>query len=888
MTATIQPPLDPSPDRNGTGDAGISPPADLGEGATAPSSGITKAQVSGVAAVALLVVLALTGFGAAYGGSRFLLAGTVGVVLGAAVALLGARRRWGAPFVALMSLVVFFVFGGAVTLANPQLGGLVPTPANVADLLDGATQGWARLITANPPVGARLNLLVVPYLCGLVSTVVGGSIAARSKRPMWGAVAPLIVLVLGTLFSTSAAPKLGALVLQGSLFGAVLIGWWASAHRARRLVDVGTRDVRRAMSMVVVLVGAALVATAAGEFGLIPGMNSRPRFVLRDMTEPPFDPAEFPSPLNSFRRYTNGPLLDGEPVPQARVERDGWRSAELFEVSGLPNDRRLRLATLDSYDGTVFGVGAGSGSSGHFERVGDQLPNAVGSATTTEGAERDTDDASVTVEVLAPDGTSPYQDIWVPVPDGAEQLRVESDDADRQFTISENLHFNAATGTAAVPLRLQPGDRIRVEASIPSASPSDEVTKVWAEAAALPTSTERLQIESASAAARQLVDGSFCTAQNPAAASDPAVPTDTAAVAAPSRTPYELVRQLGSGLVACGAYSDGDTTDVASPPGHSAWRLNGMLADNDGAVAQLIGNGEQYAPLAAVLADTLGAPTRVVMGFRSRDESDRWRTSQERTVAPHSGDTYLVTGSDATTWIEVGLEGIGWVPVLDVIPEQPQPQERPKPQNPKPQNEPPPPPPSIPPSEEDLTDADRLPPEPPTTNEEDGFAIPGWVFTAAGIVLTPVAVLAAITGLIAWLKTRRRARRRSTGTADARIAGGWDEVKDLAADLGQPVPSRSTRSEEAGFIGTDEVRSLATHADALVFGPAPPDELPTEQYWDRVEAARSSMTAPLSRFGRWKALVNLASFRRRGGTSRSLSLPLPRTASGTTSISEGL
>ena len=79
------------------------------------------------------------------------------------------------------------------------------------------------------------------------------------------------------------------------------------------------------------------------------------REVLRTAVEQPFDPREHPSPLSGFRSYLE-PAKADEPM---------------LTVSGLGADRRLRIATLDTYDGVTYSVGSGDATSpsGSFTRV---------------------------------------------------------------------------------------------------------------------------------------------------------------------------------------------------------------------------------------------------------------------------------------------------------------------------------------------------------------------------------------------------------------------------------------------------------------------------------------------------------------------------------------
>ena len=74
---------------------------------------------------------------------------------------------------------------------------------------------------------------------------------------------------------------------------------------------------------------------------LMPGVES-PRTVLRDFIVPPFDLSAYPSPLVGFRKFTQ----DANKL---------W-DQELFRVTGLPEGASIRIATLNDYDGTVWGA----------------------------------------------------------------------------------------------------------------------------------------------------------------------------------------------------------------------------------------------------------------------------------------------------------------------------------------------------------------------------------------------------------------------------------------------------------------------------------------------------------------------------------------------------
>lgn len=811
----------------------------------------------------MLTSLALFGFGQAYGGSRYFLAGAAGMVVGGAVAWWGASARQPLIVVTAATVVAFFLFGGAAAVPDVALAGILPGPAAAGALIDGAIQGWARLLTTYPPVGTAANLLVIPYLCGVVSGVLALSIAARTRRPTVAVLVPFAVLVLSILFGTK---QPASLLLQGALFGVVAIWWISHVQRRRRRVDVGRRASRRWLSIAAVLLAAGTVSYVGAD--LVPGYGTRPRVILRDYTEPPFDPQDYPSPLSSYRRFTNGApqQADGAEPEASRASGatndgpPGWGDEELFEVRGLAPDQRLRLATMDTYtDGVVYEVGTGSESSGFFQRVGEVLPEAP------EGDET----VQVEVEVLGDGDTAEYDEVWLPVADGVRSLRFDPSDAERATELAAEVRYNSATSTVAMPVPLVAGDRYSMEAVVVPQPDPAELVDVGGDDDV--SQADPVQLQALTSLAQRVADGEECDRsevddeesgdgeRGDEGDPDAPAPEDEAPSSTPAESAFGSVERFADYLVSCGALSDVHPSD----PGHHGARLDGM-ASGDG--SGMLGNGEQYAPLAALAARTFGLPSRVVMGFRSQEESDDRLAEID---ADAHGDVYTVRGADVTAWIEVALEDHGWVPIRDVVGQQDQPLERPPPTPTSPESDPPPPPPSLPPSDEDLAETERVV-DRDDEQEDEGFVLPAWlVKTLIGVSL-PLLVLALITGSIAGIKARRRTRRRTRGSPDERIKGGWQEVCDLAHDRGAPVPPRVTRREAATLIGGDEPSALARHADAVVFGPGEPTEDQVEKYWHQVDATRQAMVADLSRFGRWKVLVSLASLRPTGRRGRAV------------------
>jgi hypothetical protein len=112
--------------------------------------------------------------------------------------------------------------------------------------------------------------------------------------------------------------------------------------------------------------------------------------------------------------------------------------------------------------------------------------------------------------------------------------------------------------------------------------------------------------------------------------------------------------------------------------------------------------------------------------------------------------------------------------------------------------------------------------------------------------------------------------RRTRGPAGARIAGGWTELVDTAADLGIGLPRNATRLEQAISLDTRvgeayAFRPLAVRADAHVFAPSAPSLEEASAYWVEVKAARRVLRRQVPWWRRLLADVSPRSARRPGG-----------------------
>ncbi|MDO7881542.1 transglutaminase domain-containing protein [Salinibacterium soli] len=716
-----------------------------------------------------------------YEGTGILIVIAVGLVAGSAVAIAGAAWRWPAWAVMIATTVVFGIVGVPAAVPSEAQWGVLPTVQGLQDLVAGVALGWKQLLTISLPVGDYEALLVPALVLVLVLTVVGLSIALRSRIPELAVLSPVVLYLVALALGPDEPVR--AIVTPIALLVSVLLWlvWfrWRRRRAAIRLLLSPTAEprpgrdsaagLRTAIGAVLILAlsaGAAVVAANA-----VPPVQDRT--VLRSAVEQPFDPRAYVSPLAGFRGYWREPTLD----------------AVLFTVSQSGVGERIRLATMDTYDGVVFSVGSAevSSESGSFTRV----PSTVDQS----GVDGDPVELAVSV--------GDYAGVWMPTLGALESVQFDGATAtDRRNA----FYFNATTGTAAILGGLHPGDSYRISA-----------------------------IEPVEPAESQLESVSPGTADVPAAQS---VPEELQATLDGYVTGVEgagarLVAML-QGLAAEGYISHGVGED--EPPsrsGHAADRIAELVSG-----PRMIGDGEQYAVAAALMARELGFPSRVVVGFESDDAE--------------------ITGSDVVAWIEVNTAQYGWVAVDPNPPFREIPEELPE-ENSQVAR----PPTIVPPPVVESENLDRqstpdseqeLPPDlnPVLQVLLAVLRVIGWSLVVIAILLAPFLVIVAA-------KLRRRRLRRRAPTALERIHGGWQEFEDSVVDHGLSPSATATRSEVASIAGGVQAAVLAAVADRAMFSPDDPAPSDADSVWRAVDELRGSLDAGRTRWQRVKARISLRS-----------------------------
>jgi transglutaminase-like putative cysteine protease len=732
-----------------------------------PVAGPTSARRPGprAAGVILLGVPGVLGFFAAFGTLRALVAGAVGLLLGAGIGWLSARSKLSALSTAAVMVVVGALAAGPAALPDTTVSGVVPTLDTGRALAAGVIRCWRDLLTATAPTGVLGDLLLVPYLTGLLGGVLGVVLALRVRRTAWAVLPTGTVLLVSVLLGTQEPVSV---LVEGGVFAVLAVGWMAVTAQAW-----AAPGPVRAVAGLVLLAVAAVVGSVAG-----PAVTSLagPRFVLRDEVEPPLDIRAYASPLNGFRKYVK--------------EKD----AALFSVSNLPKGARIRLATMDAFDGTVWNVAGGPAggaavSSGAFRR----LPLDTGRSP-----------SNTTVHVVVKGFTG----VWLP---DMGDVRSVTFTGPRAADLRDSLRYNTATGTAIVPAGLQAGDGYSFRADV---APQPSAQALDGRGPAVIAQPESLNVP-------------------------PVISSVAADAVGKAQGAYAKAQAMATTLRTTGYFSDGLENQVASRAGHGSGRLVDLLGSQ-----VWIGDAEQYAAAAGLMARELDLPSRVVMGF----------------AVPTSGSA-VIHGSDVDAWIEVDVDGVGWVPI-SVTPDKNRtpPQKAPAPA-PKPKQATQQPPPPI----------EQPPPPLPATGNDQGNAqkssspLPAWlalVLTVAAWVGGPLLLIGLVVAVIVGLKLRRRRIRRRSGSTDQRVAAGWWEVVDAHRDFGATLPPTGTRQEIAGALGRPVTRELAVRADTAVFAGGVVTEDQATGFWELVDRELAELSSVGTR-ARWRARLSLRSLRRR-------------------------
>ena len=752
----------------------------------------------------------------------------VGLVLGVFTGSFVAQRF--GVLVASGALFVGFVLT-VVPVAVPSSFERMPMGL-FRGLLDGVAAvalGWKQLLTLTLPVGTYQAVMVPAFLVYLLTAFAATLIATRTKR--FAALASFALtapVAFGTIFGSSAvsaplvlgplkiaAPRELGLWLLAALLGACWVWFAAGAERRAALRRGRVRGVRSAGGRALrgVLGGATVVVALGAGLALAPVLDAGSRQVPRDHIDPEIVLRERSSPLAAYRGW----------------KRDSTLDAPIFTVSSngaMPG--RLRLAVLDEYNGVDFHVSANE--AGRFTR----FPSGRGLS----------DPATVTVRV-----DEGYSDIWVPTSGLGSVPVFGGQNAD---ALSDAFFVNRATEAAiAVPggtstRGLERGDRFRATMDtgadvqlkgdpVASASTIDLESvpelAAWVKAQDQPATAEGLLELIQRLRDRGYLSHSISTAEGEQLWLE------------------RLSEQYG-------------TRFESSAGGHSLARIEALFAQlntqqrlagenpSQEMLVAAIGDDEQFATAAALLARALGFDSRVVVGVRTSDEA-------EDVQGVPSCDSEC-TGENVAAWVEVRGAQSEWAPV-DVTPQvklRPSTLEEGE---------------QLPefattPEERDAKEIDPPlgvgersdNPEDPSDDNKVSWLLP--VLKAVGLSLSALLLLLLPFLFLPFAKRRRAGSRRAEPVPELRALGAWQELVEGARDGGVEVPVGVSRSQVADAIGTAPARWAAETATRAVFSAQGVSAQEADWMWAAVDADRAERRAKQSLWQRLRARYALRSY----------------------------
>lgn len=709
-------------------------------------------------------------------------AAALGLVLGFFVGHIQGTYRW--PLVGTVALgaVLYLLLGGPLAVRDDVKWGFLPTGQTFKDLIGGPVTGWMDLLTLVPPVDARGPFTAIALFLSLVGTVlVYGT--ARATRSRWRLLVPPFAL-LAVIIAVGTTQPAGRWI-QGLALGLVLVGWLAARDHldpdvGQARAGGGRPALSRILSGTVLLAVAALAGVLLGP--IAPG-SSQDRQVVRSGIVPDHDDNVLASPLTTFREFTSASPRD-------------WYDTQLLQVDGVPGRTPLRLATLDTWDGSTWGIAGRGSKRADAGRSFQQFGRRVGVLASGSPSE---------VTVSVPEGG--YRGPWVLTTGRVEGIEFRESSKRR---LEDEAWLNLSTNTVLAPPSLRPGDEYTLRTELPPVGAQDLPEDLAVARGSMPIEGDDSFVESRISHWR-------------GDATDPW--TSFVAVATAMRD--EGTYTDGAPATRSTSTNDAErrrfTDDVLRyPAGHGTGRLDTFLNSSP-----LAGNDEQYAATLALVGNRLGIPTRVVVGAISRDDGK-------------------VRGRDIRVWVEVQQTDGAWFQVL------------PQTFNPGPDGTQAPvssPQAWMEPPTEDLPEppAPEPPAPEPTVDWSSPSTWPLWAQLVAVFAGLPLLLLLLTPFAIAVRRTLRLRR----GGPDRRVGRAWNDLMEEARVLGHRLPASGTRVEQAAALGrTVDAIPVAVRADSLVFGEWPPDSAAVTAWQRELSAARRRMRRTAGLGVRLRALLD--------------------------------
>ena len=773
---------------------------------------------------------------------RVMAIAAVGVLFGVVPGAVLARK--GSPAWISWAISVFTFVVVVVPLAVPSaLGDPASILAGLGYGLTGVVQAWKELLTVSVPAQDYQRVLV-PWLV----TSLGGTTAAMTlARGSWAtrplATLPMLLMtVFGLAFGSSdrgSTTDLGGLVVLdwvrvvcGAASAVTALVWLLISARQRRAAALGSAasaasasSRRSRVSIVTRSAGLAVAMLAVAGLASVGATQAAPllpeRQGLREVTAPQAVIAAQGSPLSAYRGYFGD---DSYNTPFVTVETG--------------ESDRIRLVTMTLYDGVTFTVASSGQELAVFERQPGQQSG----------------DTRIVIE-------EGFSGIWVPLSSQAAGRPVfegaSANELADSYYASPGIHTGVVVkGSDTASTGLAHGDAYTIGGAATVLATSQSFGSAIG---ADPLIAEQDYPALAAWVSRQGLGRSGADL-------------------------LELIERLRArGYVSHSAFaSDGvewqnDIPGYVFEPslsGHHSARIEEIFTTmldqerraGDGAssveLISAVGDDEQFAVAAALLARYLGYDSRVVLGFRLTPQSDSnlsWCTS-------------TCTGGDLSAWIEVRDGSSEWL-AIDATPQSQEAPVRIREGETPPDNATVPRVPQVDIVPPPVADAEGT--EQNTTEQEpDVQATASWLAIAVAI--------AAVTGLVtlltapAWILpvavALRRGLRKRQREPEVSILSAWAEWEDSARDLGWRVPYVLTRAELADLAGSDKVRALAALSDSAVFSAQSPSKAEVLTAWELSDGAREELFSRSTPQQRLRARLRPSSLLLRTRASREVAL----------------
>ena len=757
-----------------------------------------------------------------YEAPRALAVGLIGGLLGMAVAVLTRVLRWGMLIGSLAAAGTYLVV--SVPLAIPSALSSIPAfLGGLRDAVLGIALGWKQMLTLNPPLGEYQAVLIPFLVVMLFGTFIATLLVLEGGRRATIAVPVVTAMsVFGIAFgvsgTTAPVSVLGVALpaprewLIGVALFVISLVWLVGRSRLQRaqaLRTVAAANISRRATPVWLTIRRHLLSAGLAVVALVAGFAVAPaaagwsdRSVLRDEVEPMVVVQQQASPLSAYRSWFAGSTLDDTVV----------------QMEGDPGAiERLRLVTLDSYDGEDFHIAPAD----RFSR----LPR-----TAMPGAGR------MSLEITIGDA---YRGIWVPSPAGlAEAPDFTGARAD---ALADGFHVNSGGDTAITVAEapgggegLVPGDRYTVLVDAPGAP--GEVAALQGSASNLDTDLYPALTEWAEMQEQPRTGAGYLEIID--------------RLRARGYLSHALIDDdAATGWIASLEESEGYAF-APSYAGHSAARIEELFTDmveqerragSDAApelLVSAVGDDEQFSVAAALLAEHWGLESRVVIGARLA-------AAEEVPGIPACTDT--CTGANMSAWVEVRGSGGEWMPVDttpqyamlpssitegEQLPEHPTVPEQPRSEA------------LDPPQAQSDSNNDAPPLEAPQS-EVLAFLLP--ILRAVGLSLLALALLALPFLVLLFAKRQRARTRRTAEDPEVRLAGAWEELVDVYADHDVAMDAEGTRTQRALSTDREAADRLAVLVDRAVFAEHPPTNDDASAAWAIVDAERAELAAS----GKW-------------------------------------